>query len=98
MAELTLPSELTLTLAGSVAVGRRPTEAYPNVPKAVEFWEEKSSPPDLAEVRRQENLSNVKKAMGPEWYPKKKKRRRRPRKLTARNAKYIEQKKQQKSK
>ncbi|KAF4045504.1 hypothetical protein GN244_ATG02110 [Phytophthora infestans] len=55
-------------------------------------------PPGSAEVRRQESLSNVKKAMGPDWYPKKKKRRSRPRKLTARNAKYIEQKKQQKSK
>ncbi|KAF4032659.1 hypothetical protein GN244_ATG15475 [Phytophthora infestans] len=55
-------------------------------------------PPDSTEVRRQESLANVKKAMGPDWYPKKKKRRSRPRKLTARNAKYIEQKKQQKSK
>ncbi|KAF4035954.1 hypothetical protein GN244_ATG11950 [Phytophthora infestans] len=62
------------------------------------FWEEKLQPPGSAEVRRQESLSNVKKAMGPDWYPKKKKRRSRPRKLTARNAKYIEQKKQQKSK
>ncbi|KAF4034049.1 hypothetical protein GN244_ATG13932 [Phytophthora infestans] len=60
--------------------------------------EEKPPPPDSAEVRRQESLANVKKAMGPDWYPKKKKRRSRPRKLTARNAKYIEQKKQQKSK
>ncbi|KAF4046898.1 hypothetical protein GN244_ATG00621 [Phytophthora infestans] len=59
----------------------------------------KSPPPDSAEVRRQESLANVKKAMGPDWYPKKKKKKRsRPRKLTARNAKYIEQKKQQKSK
>ncbi|KAF4042057.1 hypothetical protein GN244_ATG05420 [Phytophthora infestans] len=64
----------------------------------VEFWEEKPPPPDSAEVRRQESLANVKKAMGPDWYPKKKKRRSRPRKLTARNANYIEQKKQQKSK
>ncbi|KAF4034807.1 hypothetical protein GN244_ATG13216 [Phytophthora infestans] len=69
-----------------------------NGPKAVEFWKEKPPPPDSAEVRRQESLSNVKKAMGPDWYLKKKKRRSRPRKLTARNAKYIEQKKQQKSK
>ncbi|KAF4045256.1 hypothetical protein GN244_ATG02390 [Phytophthora infestans] len=66
--------------------------------KAVEFWEEKPPPPDSADVRRQESLANVKKAMGPDWYPKKKKRRSRPRKLTARNANYIEQKKQQKSK
>ncbi|KAF4038516.1 hypothetical protein GN244_ATG09390 [Phytophthora infestans] len=57
----------------------------------------KAPPPDSAEVRRQESLANVKKAMSPDWYPKKKKRRSRPRKLTARNAKYIEQKKQQKS-
>ncbi|KAF4035953.1 hypothetical protein GN244_ATG11949 [Phytophthora infestans] len=63
----------------------------------VEFWEE-PPPPDSAEVRRQESLANVKKAMGPDWYPKKKKRHSCPRKLTARNAKYIEQKKQQKSK
>ncbi|KAF4028633.1 hypothetical protein GN244_ATG19679 [Phytophthora infestans] len=72
--------------------------ACKNGPKAVKFWEEKLQPPGSAEVRRQESLSNVKKAMGPDWYPKKKKRRSRPRKLTARNAKYIEQKKQQKSK
>ncbi|KAF4028793.1 hypothetical protein GN244_ATG19506 [Phytophthora infestans] len=72
--------------------------ACENGPKAVEFWEEKPPPPDSAEVRRQESLANVKKAMGPDWYPKKKKRRSRPRKLTARNANYIEQKKQQKSK
>ncbi|KAI9990858.1 hypothetical protein PInf_018474 [Phytophthora infestans] len=72
--------------------------ACENGPKAVEFWEEKSPPPDAAEVRRQESLANVKKAMGPDWYPKKKKRRSRPRQLPARNAKYIEQKKQQKSK
>ncbi|KAF4033039.1 hypothetical protein GN244_ATG15050 [Phytophthora infestans] len=72
--------------------------ACENGPKAVEFWEEKPPPPDSAELRRQESLANVKKAMGPDWYPKKKKRRSRPRKLTARNAKYIEQKKQQKSK
>ncbi|KAF4032862.1 hypothetical protein GN244_ATG15225 [Phytophthora infestans] len=38
----------------------------------VEFWEEKPPPPDSAEVRRQESLANVKKAMGPDWYPKKK--------------------------
>ncbi|KAF4036951.1 hypothetical protein GN244_ATG10972 [Phytophthora infestans] len=72
--------------------------ACENGPKAVEFWEEKPPPPDSAEVRRQESLANVKKAMGPDWYPKKKKRRSRPRKLTARNAKYIERKKQQMSK
>ncbi|KAF4038259.1 hypothetical protein GN244_ATG09605 [Phytophthora infestans] len=54
-------------------------------------------PPDSGKVRRKESLANVKKAMGPDWYPKKKKRRSRPLKLTARNAKYIEQKKQQKS-
>ncbi|KAF4028236.1 hypothetical protein GN244_ATG20095 [Phytophthora infestans] len=71
--------------------------ACENGPKAVEFWEEKPPPPDSAEVRRQESLANVKKAMGPDWYPKKKTRRSHPRKLTARNAKYIERKKQQKS-
>ncbi|KAI9992808.1 hypothetical protein PInf_014703 [Phytophthora infestans] len=69
-----------------------------NGPKAVKFWEEKPPPPGSAEVRRQESLANVKKEMGPDWYPKKEKRRSRPRKLTARNAKYIEEKKQQKSK
>ncbi|KAF4041344.1 hypothetical protein GN244_ATG06411 [Phytophthora infestans] len=72
--------------------------ACENGPKAVEFWEGKPPPPDSAEVRRQESLANVKKAMGPDWYPKKRKRRSRPRKLTARNVRYIEQKKQQKSK
>ncbi|KAF4034048.1 hypothetical protein GN244_ATG13931 [Phytophthora infestans] len=72
--------------------------ACENGPKAVEFWGEKPPPPDSTEVRRQESLANVKKAMGPDWYPKKKKKKRsRPCKLTARNAKYIEQKKQQKS-
>ncbi|KAF4038324.1 hypothetical protein GN244_ATG09495 [Phytophthora infestans] len=42
-------------------------------------------------VRRQESLANVKKAMGPDWYLKKKNRHSRPRKLTARNVRYIEQ-------
>ncbi|KAI9989126.1 hypothetical protein PInf_022870 [Phytophthora infestans] len=70
----------------------------PNGPKVVKFWEEEPPPPDSAKVRRQKSLANVKKAMGPDWYPKKKKRRSRPRKLTTQNAKYIEQKKQQKSK
>ncbi|KAI9987429.1 hypothetical protein PInf_023468 [Phytophthora infestans] len=72
--------------------------ACENGPKAVEFWEEKPPPPGSAEVRRKESLSNVKKAMGPDWYPKKKKRRSRPRKLTAQNAKSIERIKQQMSK
>ncbi|KAF4042666.1 hypothetical protein GN244_ATG04972 [Phytophthora infestans] len=72
--------------------------ARENGPKAVEFWEEKPPPPYSAEVRHQESLASVKEAMGPDWYPNKKKRRSRPRKLTARNAEYIEQKKQQKSK
>ncbi|KAF4027358.1 hypothetical protein GN244_ATG21041 [Phytophthora infestans] len=72
--------------------------ACKNGPKAIKFWREKLSPPDSAEVRRQESLAIVKKAISPDWYPKKKTRRSRPRKLTARNAKYIEQKKQQKSK
>ncbi|KAF4041777.1 hypothetical protein GN244_ATG05993 [Phytophthora infestans] len=67
-------------------------------PKAIEFWEEKLPPPDSTKVRRQESLANVMKAMGPDWYPKIKKRRSRPCKLTVRNAKYIEEKKQQKSK
>ncbi|KAF4030907.1 hypothetical protein GN244_ATG17292 [Phytophthora infestans] len=49
-------------------------------------------------MRRQESLANIKKAMGPDWYPKKEKKRSRLRKLTARNVKYIEQKKQQKRK
>ncbi|KAF4028473.1 hypothetical protein GN244_ATG19861 [Phytophthora infestans] len=71
--------------------------ACENGPKAVEFWEEKLPPPDSTKVRRQESLANVKKAMGPDWYPKKKKRRSRHRMLTARSVKYIEQKKQQKS-
>ncbi|KAF4044272.1 hypothetical protein GN244_ATG03361 [Phytophthora infestans] len=70
-----------------------------NGPKAVELWGEKPPPPDSTEVRRQESLANVKKAMGPDWYPKKKKKKHsRPCKLTARNANYIEQKKQQKRK
>ncbi|KAF4029906.1 hypothetical protein GN244_ATG18348 [Phytophthora infestans] len=72
--------------------------ACENGPKAAEFWEEKFPPPDSTNVRRQESLANAMKAMDPDWYPKRKKRRSRPRKLTARNAKYIEQKKQQKSK
>ncbi|KAF4027451.1 hypothetical protein GN244_ATG20939 [Phytophthora infestans] len=72
--------------------------ACENGPKEVKFSDEKPPPPDSAEVRRQESPANVKKVMGPDWYPKKKKRRSSPRKLTARNAKYIEQKKQQKSK
>ncbi|KAF4041767.1 hypothetical protein GN244_ATG05990 [Phytophthora infestans] len=72
--------------------------ACENGPKAVEFWEEKLPPPDSTKVRRQESLANVMKAMGPDWYPKIKKRRSRPCKLTVRNAKYIEEKKQQKSK
>nr|CAI72339.1 hypothetical protein PI49.0470c [Phytophthora infestans] len=72
--------------------------AYKNGPKAVKFWEEKPPPPNSAEVRRQESLPNVEELMGPDWYPKKKKRRSRPRKLTARNAKYNEHKKQQKRK
>ncbi|KAF4038515.1 hypothetical protein GN244_ATG09389 [Phytophthora infestans] len=71
--------------------------ACENGPKAAEFWEEKLLPPDSTKVRRQESLANVMKAMGPDWYPKIKKRRS-PCKLTVRNAKYIEEKKQQKSK
>ncbi|KAF4037065.1 hypothetical protein GN244_ATG10916 [Phytophthora infestans] len=35
--------------------------ACENGPKAVELWEEKPPPPESAEVRRQESLSNVKK-------------------------------------
>ncbi|KAF4033951.1 hypothetical protein GN244_ATG14160 [Phytophthora infestans] len=68
-----------------------------NGPKAVKFWEEKLPPADSAEVRRQESLPNVEKVMGPDWYLKKKNRHSRPRKLTARNVRFIEQKKQQKS-
>ncbi|KAF4028821.1 hypothetical protein GN244_ATG19491 [Phytophthora infestans] len=72
--------------------------ACKNGPKAIKFWEEKPPPPNSAEVRRQESLPNVEEVVSPDGYPKKKKRRSRPRKLTARNANYIEQKKQQKSK
>ncbi|KAF4042062.1 hypothetical protein GN244_ATG05428 [Phytophthora infestans] len=72
--------------------------ACENGPKAVEFWEEKLLSPDSTKVRRQESLANVMKAMGPDRYPKKAKRHSRPRKRTARNVRYIEQKKQQKSK
>ncbi|KAF4032926.1 hypothetical protein GN244_ATG15162, partial [Phytophthora infestans] len=68
--------------------------ACENGPKAVKFWEEKPPPPESAEVRRQGSLSNVKKER---LVPQEEKERSRPRKLTARNAKYIEQK-QQKSK
>ncbi|KAF4042063.1 hypothetical protein GN244_ATG05427 [Phytophthora infestans] len=68
-----------------------------NDPTAVEFWEEKPPPPDSAEMRHQECLANVKKVMGPDWYLKKKNRHSRPRKLTTRNVRYIEQKMQQKS-
>ncbi|KAI9983872.1 hypothetical protein PInf_005145 [Phytophthora infestans] len=86
------------TISGRDTVQR--CTACESGPKAVKFWKEKPVPPDSAEVRRQESLSNVKKAMGPDWYPKKKKKKKRSRpcKLTARNAKYIEQKKLQKRK
>ncbi|KAI9979546.1 hypothetical protein PInf_029027 [Phytophthora infestans] len=73
------------TISGRVIVRR--CIACENDPKAVEFWEEKL-----------ESLASIKKAMGPDWYPKKEKKRSRLRKLTARNVKYIEQKKQQKRK
>ncbi|KAF4027895.1 hypothetical protein GN244_ATG20459 [Phytophthora infestans] len=84
------------TISGRGSVRR--CIACENGPKAVEFWEEKLPPPDSTNVRRQESLENAMKAMDPDWYPKRKKRRSRPRKLTSRNAKYIEEKKQQKSK
>ncbi|KAF4042059.1 hypothetical protein GN244_ATG05423 [Phytophthora infestans] len=71
--------------------------ACENGPKAVDFWEKQPPPPYSAEVRRQESLPNVEKVMGPDWYLKKKNRHSRPRKLTARNVRYIEQKMQQKS-
>ncbi|KAF4037474.1 hypothetical protein GN244_ATG10437 [Phytophthora infestans] len=58
------------TISGRVIVRR--CIACENGPKAVEFWEEKPPPPDSTEVHRQESLANVKKAMGPDWYPKKK--------------------------
>ncbi|KAF4032715.1 hypothetical protein GN244_ATG15390 [Phytophthora infestans] len=63
--------------------------ACKNGPKAVKFWEEKPPPPNSAEVRRQESLSNVEEVMGPDWYLKKKYRHSRPRKLTARNVRYT---------
>ncbi|KAF4041752.1 hypothetical protein GN244_ATG05997 [Phytophthora infestans] len=63
--------------------------ACKNGPKAVKFWEEKPPPPNSAEVRRQESLSNVEEVICPDWYLKKKNRHIRPRKLTARNVRYT---------
>ncbi|KAF4033776.1 hypothetical protein GN244_ATG14332 [Phytophthora infestans] len=69
--------------------------ACENGPKAVKFWEEKPHHLSRPKSAAREACQTSRRR---DWYPKKKKRRSSPRKLTARNAKYIEQKKQQKSK